>query len=314
MEGPSGVDFSTTVEIDIILATRMNNSLIVHNHLKQKEEERIQKLYGLIQEMEGLKSEAAWGAEYKVWSQRVERLLGEEFGQNALSLFKEQHSVDISDEGFNYEVDQRNILLENIMAHKEEYVPGAAIVPRTENDRTLKGEKKSGFLLPWLRDYGFAPLMVLLMGSLIVYYVFGIGKSVETSDPPQAGKEVNSASNSGVNIGVIAGKIEVNSPAQFSASTSFSLRDDGKYLAIINVTADKETNLPNYLCVIIKTNVKTQPLRPAIVNDGIPMAAINGDNNYACISDPSPNITARFLLESYPNFFDVSTSITKPVE
>lgn len=90
-----------------------------------KPDERTGKLQAKIDEMEDLKSHESWGAKYKIWNNLVEKLLEKDFGEEALRLFKQQTSVDISDEGFVYEVDQRKILLESFLANADEYKPTA---------------------------------------------------------------------------------------------------------------------------------------------------------------------------------------------
>lgn len=100
----------------------MNNSLIAQRYINNQENEQIKMLKDLIQEIGSLRTEPAWGAKYKVWSQRVEKLLETKYGSNALQLFNQQSSVEMSDHGFLNELNERKKILEAILVRKDEFI------------------------------------------------------------------------------------------------------------------------------------------------------------------------------------------------
>ena len=85
--------------------------------------DRIVKLQSKINEMDELKANEPWGAKYNVWNDLVEKILSDDFGNNALSLFQKETSVALTTEGFNKEVEQRRTLLEAIIKNADSYKP-----------------------------------------------------------------------------------------------------------------------------------------------------------------------------------------------
>ena len=86
-------------------------------------DERLQKLKALINEIEPLKTEEAWGGKYKDWNFRVEQLLSNEFGTDALSLFKGEINIVCNQEGYISELEQRNTLLNQFIINEKHYKP-----------------------------------------------------------------------------------------------------------------------------------------------------------------------------------------------
>ena len=157
-----------------------------------------------------------------------------------------------------------------------------------------------------LKNLTFALLIIttllLLVGILSYFQKPVVGNTYQASSQYQSG-------------GITAGQVNIDTPAQFTATSTISERSDGKYIAMVKVTANKDDNHPNYLCVIIKTDVQIGPLsKLAIQNDGIGTGSIQSGNNYACIENPSSHITAYFLLQNFPNLFDISMSDIPPTD
>lgn len=101
-------------------------------------------------------------------------------------------------------------------------------------------------------------------------------------------------------------------PAEFSESHSV-LPVNGLYNAIVKIVANKQNNLPALLCVQLKTDANIiHRMGPVIKNDGIPFSQIINGNNFKCISNPSKNITANFLLDKNPTIFEISFSTQIP--
>jgi hypothetical protein len=100
--------------------------------------DRIKKLQDRIDEIGVLKSSSEWGAEYQLWKDRTERFVKDEYGNEALNLFKRQDSVVLDDEAYLRELEGRKKILEGFVKHHNEYKPKAQ-----EQAREMSSEKSS---------------------------------------------------------------------------------------------------------------------------------------------------------------------------
>ena len=148
---------------------------------------------------------------------------------------------------------------------------------------------------PWVVGIGVA---------LILYYL-GIGgnsHTVEVKGNVTGSIVAPSGGNNTINNN--------NFPATYIATSTISSQPDGKYIAIVKVSSNEGIR-PAYLCVNIKSDVPANPYgKPAIKNDGQLIAATNVSLNLACISDPSSHISAYFILNTKPSYFEATVTST----
>lgn len=106
---------------------------------------------------------------------------------------------------------------------------------------------------------------------------------------------------------------EQHSEAKFTITKELGQVKDGKQSLTIKAIADKDSNLPNLLCLSLKTDVQSWPAsKRAIINDGpIGTSQISSGSNYACINNPSISVSAYFLVDSNYSFLDVYSTTTK---
>ena len=88
--------------------------------------EQIEKLKKKIEEIEALKREPNWGADFQLWLNLTEKLVEQIFGSEGLKLFKQQQSAILSNEGYFRELNSRKKILEGLLANKDEYSPEMA--------------------------------------------------------------------------------------------------------------------------------------------------------------------------------------------
>lgn len=93
-------------------------------------DEKLSKLKEQISKIDSLKNEEVWGTDYQLWMSKTEKLVKEIFGEEGLSLFKQQRTMTTSyiDDGFNVrqyskELDNRKKVLEALLSEMEEYKP-----------------------------------------------------------------------------------------------------------------------------------------------------------------------------------------------
>jgi hypothetical protein len=83
----------------------------------------IEKLKVKIEEIDGLKSERAWGVKFRLWLNLTEKLVKKIFGDEGLKLFNQQGSVVLTDEAYIQELDSRKEMLNGLLSNQNEYQP-----------------------------------------------------------------------------------------------------------------------------------------------------------------------------------------------
>lgn len=121
------------------------------------------------------------------------------------------------------------------------------------------------------------------------------------------GEQINVV-NYGSNAGTMVGKVEIDTPATFSATYTIDKQIDGKYFATVTVKSNKSTNLPNQICVIVKSDVQVTLKSPLSGDDGLIMGMSGHLGNSTCRLNPTSNMKAVFLLSDYPDTFEVYLS------
>jgi hypothetical protein len=119
-------------------------SLVFDNDQENKTQDtKIVKLIIKINEIENLRTNSPWGAEYKIWNNLTEKLVKDLFGQEGLELFQKQQTVIPTDEGYLNELSQRKKILEGLLTNKEEYQFN---VEDHHNEKLLSGSKFDVFI------------------------------------------------------------------------------------------------------------------------------------------------------------------------
>ncbi len=144
-------------------------------------------------------------------------------------------------------------------------------------------------------------IIVAVIGGLSV-----LGAAWMTNNPGKNSTETNTANSYNQSGGITAGKIEIDSPAQYSETHATSRQSDGKYLTTITVTANKRTNLPRELCVRVNSDVPTSlPGLFPIYNYQKASSQVRAGNDIECIDNPSETVVATFIQTIEPKYFHV---------